>query len=175
MAQRIQGTDWNVRPGFAEADHRIRFWNSSRSFSASSTDGLSVLGQYIQTTSQTGLPSNATYADKTQFAPRIGLTYSINDKTVIRGGFGTFYEPEGTSGRVNLNTLPFRLSETVAQTQYVNNPRILADYFARIETRLCNSESNTCSEKGAVDRGTNIHYSLNIQRQFSNNDVLEVG
>ncbi len=51
-------------------------------------------GQYIQTTSQAGLPSNATYTDKTQLAPRIGLTYSIDNKTVIRGGFGMFYEPE---------------------------------------------------------------------------------
>ena len=37
--------------------------------------------------------------------------------TVVRGGFGIFYEPEGTSGRVNRNILPFLLAETVNQTQ----------------------------------------------------------
>ena len=30
-------------------------------------------------------------ADKNNFAPRIGLSYAINDKTVIRGGYGLYY------------------------------------------------------------------------------------
>lgn len=29
--------------------------------------------------------------DKTDFAPRIGVAYSLNDKTVIRGGYGIYY------------------------------------------------------------------------------------
>jgi len=29
--------------------------------------------------------------DKTDFAPRVGFAYRVNDKTVIRGGFGIFY------------------------------------------------------------------------------------
>ena len=132
-------------------------------------------GQYIQTTSQAGLPSNATYTDKTQFAPRLGLTHSINDKTVIRAGFGMFYEPEGTSGRVNLNTLPFRLSETVAQTQYVNNPRTLSDYYQGSKLGSATANPTLVPTRVRLDMGTNIHYSLNIQRQFTNNDVFEIG
>src|SRR5437879_10088859 len=27
------------------------------------------------------------------FGPRLGFAYSINDKTVLRGGYGIFYEP----------------------------------------------------------------------------------
>ncbi len=27
------------------------------------------------------------------FGPRIGFAYSINDKTVLRGGYGIFYQP----------------------------------------------------------------------------------
>ena len=30
---------------------------------------------------------------KKAFGPRIGFAYSINDKTVLRGGYGIFYEP----------------------------------------------------------------------------------
>lgn len=35
--------------------------------------------------------------DKNNFAPRIGLAYSVNPKTVIRAGFGVFYgQPRGS-------------------------------------------------------------------------------
>ncbi len=50
-------------------------------------------GQYIQTSSQAGLPYNLTYTDRTQFGPRVGVAYSIGPKTVLRAGFGMFYEP----------------------------------------------------------------------------------
>lgn len=132
-------------------------------------------GQYIQTTAQAKLPKNATYTDKTQFGPRIGLAYSLNNKTVIRGGFGMFYEPEGTSGRVNLNTLPFRLSETVAQTQYSVNPRTLSDYYQGSKLGSTTANPTLSPTRLHLNMGTNIHYSLNIQRQFSNHDVLEIG
>jgi hypothetical protein len=39
-----------------------------------------------------GLPRRATYTDWTNGAPRIGFAYRANDKTVIRGGFGVFYQ-----------------------------------------------------------------------------------
>lgn len=132
-------------------------------------------GQYIQTTATAKLPKNATYTDKTQFGPRIGLAYSINNKTVVRAGFGMFYEPEGTSGRVNLNTLPFRLSETVAQTQFSVNPRTLADYYQGSKLGSATANPTLNPTRLYLKMGTNIHYSLNIQRQFSNSDVLEVG
>ena len=30
-------------------------------------------------------------SDKTNFGPRLGVTYSLNDKTVLRGGYGKYY------------------------------------------------------------------------------------
>jgi hypothetical protein len=37
-------------------------------------------------------------ADKNNIQPRVGVSYSLNDKTVIRGGFGTFTAPFQLSG-----------------------------------------------------------------------------
>ena len=63
-------------------------------------------------------------------APRLGLgVAAFGDRTVVRGGYGMFYEAEGTSGRLNFNFLPFSLSETVNATANVVPTRTLANYF----------------------------------------------
>jgi len=131
-------------------------------------------GQYIQTSSQAGLPSNLTYTDKHQFAPRVGISYSVAKNTVVRGGFGMFYEPEGTSGRVNLNMLPFRLAETVNQTQNIVPNRTLANFF--LGTALGSAQANPtlAPTKTHLNVGYNEHYSLDVQQQFTSHDVLDV-
>ncbi len=131
-------------------------------------------GQYIQTSSTAKLPYNLTYTDKRQWGPRIGFSYSASDKTVVRGGFGMFYEPEGTTGRVNLNMLPFRLNETVNQTQNVVPTRTLADFF--LGTALGSAQANPTlvPTKLHLNVGYNEHYSLGIQQQFSQKDLFEI-
>lgn len=132
-------------------------------------------GKYIQTSSTAHLPSNITYTDKMQFGPRIGISFALTGKTVIRGGFGMFFEPEGTSGRVNLNTLPYRLAETVNQTQNVVPTRSLANFF--LGTALGSAQANpTLSPtKTHLKVGYNEHYSFGIQQQLTTHDVFEVG
>ena len=132
-------------------------------------------GQYIQTSSTAHLPSNLTYTDKHQFGPRIGISYSAGPKTVIRGGFGMFYEPEGTSGRVNLNMLPFRLNETVNQTQNAVPTRPLADFFQGAALGSALSHPSLVPTRLHLDVGYNEHYSFGIQQQLTAHDMLEVG
>ena len=45
----------------------------------------------LQFAQNSGDPNQAT--DKNNFQPRIGISYALNDKTVIRGGFGIFTSP----------------------------------------------------------------------------------
>jgi outer membrane receptor protein involved in Fe transport len=56
-------------------------------------------------------------ARKNQFAPRIGVSYQLNPKTVLRGGFGIFYTPEndGREDFLTKNT-PF-----ATQSSYYNS------------------------------------------------------
>jgi Carboxypeptidase regulatory-like domain len=55
---------------------------------------------------------------KNDIAPRVGFAYQVNDKTVVRGGFGIFYTPEndGREDFLTKNT-PF-----ATQSSYFNTP-----------------------------------------------------
>ena len=91
--------------------------------------GMSLFGDLIQTSSQAGVPIQLTQNDTQQWAPRAGFAYRLGDRTVIRGGYGMFYEAEGTSGRLNFHFLPFSMSETVNATTNVVPTRTTADFF----------------------------------------------
>ncbi len=88
-------------------------------------------GQYIQMSSQAGLSYSITYTDRTQFGPRAsdGVA-AVRAPTPWLAAVSGIFEPEGTSGRVNRNILPFLLSETVNQTANVVPNRTFANFFS---------------------------------------------
>ena len=55
------------------------------------------------------------HAERTNFAPRLAAAYRLNDKTVLRGGYGIFNEFLGAFVRAQ-GTGPFQLSETFFNT-----------------------------------------------------------
>ncbi len=54
------------------------------------------------------------------FAPRIGLAYQLNSKTVIRGGYGLFYSPEN-DGREDFLTKNYPFADQAAYFDSVYN------------------------------------------------------
>ncbi len=130
-------------------------------------------GQYIQTAATAGLPQNLTYTDKRQWAPRIGFAYSATTKTVVRGGFGMFYEPETTGGRLNLNMLPFRLNETVFQPQGTPT-RTLANFFLGTQLGSAQANPSLVPTKLHLNVGYNEHYSFGVQQQLTAHDLLDI-
>jgi hypothetical protein len=132
-------------------------------------------GQYIQTSSQAGLPYSITYTDRTQFGPRVGFAWQpLGPDTVIRAGFGIFYEPEGTSGRVNRNILPFLLAETVNQTQNVVPNRTTANFFLGSQLGSALTNPSLLPTLTHLKMGRNQHYSLSVQQQLSPKTVFDV-
>jgi hypothetical protein len=132
-------------------------------------------GQYIQTSSQAGLPYSITYTNRTQFAPRVGFAWQpLGPDTVIRGGFGIFYEPEGTSGRVNRNILPFLLLETVNQTQNINPNRTTANFFLGSPLGSALANPSILPTLTHLKMGSNQHYSLSVQQQLSPKTVFDM-
>jgi len=44
-----------------------------------------------KTANEAGLPANLISGDSNNFGPRLGFAYKLNDKTVLRGGYGEFF------------------------------------------------------------------------------------
>jgi len=65
---------------------------------------------------QDGLPRRQRYTDYTNGAPRLGFAYRVNDKTVVRGGIGVYYQSDTNNGN---NQTGFSL-QTVYQSGFTS-------------------------------------------------------
>src|ERR1035438_5149641 len=124
--------------------------------------------------------------DYNNFAPRFGLAYHLNDKTVIRTGGGLFYSNIwgtgtasagfGSSGFINSTTI-VTSQNGVNPTTFLNNP------FPTGLVPPTGSSLGGATLLGQAidfyDRGTLTPYSeqwnFNIQRQLPGKVLLEVG
>jgi hypothetical protein len=110
------------------------------------------------------------------FAPRLGIAYQINSKTVLRTGYGIFYGfPDVVSGTVLTINPPLKLiisqaSNTVDPTMVINQPIFGADPFRRAQT---NPQIRTRDPYLPPD--LTQMYNLSIQREVAPSWMVEVG
>jgi hypothetical protein len=73
------------------------------------------------TADKAGFPSKLTNGDKRDFAPRFGAAYKLNNKTVLRGGYGMYYWTVPMSQMLlsQLYSVPLTLEYTT-ETDYWN-------------------------------------------------------
>jgi hypothetical protein len=136
--------------------------------------GLSIRWTSTKAVCGGGLNNNLKETKYKSFAPRLGVAYSLDDKTVIRAGFGIFY------------------MEDIANSAYFDMARNIA---ARVDLTTTTALPVTWSNAipggsgsvvqvpppfaltAAYDHATpySIQYLLNVQRQLGSNWSLEVG
>jgi Carboxypeptidase regulatory-like domain len=133
------------------------------------------LKSLIQTSSEAGLPYSITYPDRRQFAPRFGLAWRpLGEKTVVRGGYGIFYEGEYTDGRVNLFMPPFLLQDSALNDRGVIPNRTLADFYLGAALGSPNSTIGLTPEYTHMRMGYDQHWNFGVQQQVARNMVAEV-
>ena len=133
------------------------------------------LKSLIQTSSEAGIPYNITYPDNKQWAPRFGFAWRpLGETTVIRGGYGIFYEGESTSDRVNLNMPPFNLSDSALNDRGVVPNRTLADFYLGAPLGSPNSTIGLGPEYTHMKMGQDQHWNFGIQKQVSRMMLLDL-
>jgi hypothetical protein len=127
----------------------------------------------IQTSSQAGLPLSITSTDRAQIGPRLGFAWQpFAEKTVLRGGYGLFYEQETSTDRVNNNMVPFRLDQ-IAFNDQSPPVRTMADFF--LGTALTTSAAPSIGASATEAKmGRNHHFSLGVQQEIWPFTVVEM-
>jgi len=138
--------------------------------------GLNIRWTSTKAVCSNGLLDNNLMETKYKnFAPRIGIAYSPDSKTVVRAGLGIFYNQDtgnagyfdmarNIAGRVTLNATP-----GVATLNWANSVAGGNGALAQIPPPY--------SYVAAYDHATSYttQYLLNIQRQFGKDWVIELG
>jgi hypothetical protein len=138
------------------------------------TVGYNLYKNLIQTSHQAGLPYSIAYPDKHQFAPRVGLAWRpFDESTVVRAGYGIFYEGENTDARLNFNFLPFSLSETVNADQNVVPTRTTANFFLGAPFGSAVTNASWSPSPVRMRMGYDQHWNIGIQRQLPKTMLIE--
>jgi hypothetical protein len=115
-------------------------------------------------------PSALEFPNYTNFDPRLGIAYGINDKTVIRAGFGTYHGPGQNDDRnAALESDNVRLSLTSADVPDLSYP--IAPFISQAATIGVTPRALQRDRKDLYA----IEYGLSIERNLPGNFVLSTG
>lgn len=133
------------------------------------------LKDLIQTSSEAGLPYSITYPDRKQWSPRFGLAWRpAGETTVIRGGYGIFYETEYSDRRVNLFMPPFLLEDSNVNDRGAVPRRTLADFYLGAPLGSPNSIIGLTPSYTRLRVGYDQHWNFGVQQQIAKKMVFDV-
>ena len=108
------------------------------------------------------------------FAPRIGISYSPNQKLVIRAGFGTFYNQDIGNAVFDMSR---NIAARVTQTSTLGTPSL---FYSNAVPGGNGSIAQIGAPYAYVDAYSHktsysMQYLFNVQQEFAGNWVLEAG
>jgi hypothetical protein len=124
---------------------------------------------------QAGYPKSCAYTDKNNFAPRLGLAWQVDSKTVFRMGGGIFYSLTDFSSISRLtNSLPANIATTLTTVNFA--PTHQGYNVLPTSTSISPSTSvNLYSLDPHQRTSYAIQMSASLQRQIGRNGVIEAG
>lgn len=131
-------------------------------------------------TFETGLPTNdggwgraLIGSDKNDFAPRLGMAYRVSEKTVVRAGFGMFYNSTFVQELQDLRKFwPFTVQQVFSPNRGATPDFSITDAGPPF--------SSTAAIGGWPQQPTNrspysMQWNLTIQRQIMDDMTLDIG
>src|SRR5260370_32954854 len=116
------------------------------------------------------------YPDRNNFAPRLGLAYNMDSKTVIRAGFGTYYDmvDEGNSFLDRARTLAGGLQQL--NSYPIPNTSLSNPFLGSVSSTNITLVQPLILSGGPPDQRTTYvnQWTVGMQRSLASNLVLEV-
>ncbi len=179
------GLRWEREYGLQEANNAMitGFNGSAVNPMFGSVTGIVPSG-ILEFAGMNGAPVNVGNPNLNKLAPRIGAAYRVNDKTVIRAGYGVFWAPQFAIGA------PLPTPGFTAQTNYVASTNGYETPAGTLSNPFPNGWNRpTGTSLGAltgVGQSLSIYdpyagspmiqqYSFDIQRQLAGGIAFEIG
>jgi hypothetical protein len=122
---------------------------------------------------QAGYPKGCAYTDKNNFAPRLGVAWSVNPKTVVRTGGGFFYANNDANP---LFRLAAGLPNNLAQTLSIGSYKPETSGYNIFGSGVVGAAQ---IQAAGIDLNQRTSYSMqwnfSVQRQLAKDIVVEAG
>ncbi len=180
------GLRFEVEPGQSETNNRNIVGFDPLAANPLATTGPTLHGG-VEFAGTNGYPTHCCDYGAVKYSPRIGAAYSIDQKTVLRGGFGLFYAPvaltnysPGYSQTTTYNTS--NLTAAVPAASLGNAAFLASPFPSGLLTPSGNSLGYLTGVGGAItaiDRNRRYplvqQFSLDIQRELPWHLALKLG
>jgi hypothetical protein len=116
---------------------------------------------------------------KEPFAPRLGLNYRVDDKTVVRGGYGIFFDSfEGREIDDSADIYPYSIRNNLTPTTVASAPKLTNQLFPSYSTLGAFPES-TLSFIAVIESENPLDpyvqsWTLSGERELARNTTLEI-
>jgi trimeric autotransporter adhesin len=178
------GLRYEYEQGIHErSDHYAVGFDRTVTNPITSISGITTKGG-IMFAGQNGYPTHCCNNSNTKFAPRVGVVYSLNDKTVARAGYGVFYAPIYYSTSASLAPGYVSTTSFVASNNSNNTPAnsLSNPYPGGLNQPVGNSlglSQGLGDVLTTIDQGRRSpvvqQYSLDIERQLPYDVALQLG